>query len=97
MSAGGGTEEYDVGSCLFHTLSIVRKNRRVGNPEVRDRLAHAFGLLVADSDNLGVGVVEYHTQVVAHVQVFEVDSGDLPGHVIRPCMVEWKTELDSES
>ena len=39
---------------------------------------HPLGLLVTDSDDFNILVFESHPQIVAHVQMVEVDSGHFP-------------------
>ena len=72
-SAVAGAQKDDVRLGLFQTLPVVGENPVGRNGEIRARLPHALGLFVADADDLDVCVLKSHAQIVAHVQMVEVD------------------------
>ena len=76
VARGRGAEHDDVGAGLLQAALDVGVDAVARHVERRDRLLHAFGLLVAQPDQLGAVVPGHGAQVVAHVEVVEVDAGD---------------------
>ena len=76
--SSGRAQQDDVRLGLLQTRPVVAENPVGRNGKIRARLLHALGLLVADADDLDICVLKGHAQIVAHVQMVEVDPGDFP-------------------
>ena len=78
MVGGRGAENDEVGLRLREALTVVGEHPLGRHGEVRDDRLHPAGLLIADPDDLGVGVFVDLPQQVPHVHVVEINPGDFP-------------------
>ena len=71
-----GTQHDQIGLGFFQAAPVVGEHLIGTQTEVGDHRLHAVGLFVADADDLDIGMLERHPQVIAHVHVIEIDTGN---------------------
>ena len=68
-----------VGLGLFETLAVVGERLILGDQSLADGFFHAGRLFVANTDDLGIGMLVGVPKQIAHVEVVKVDSSNFPG------------------
>jgi hypothetical protein len=57
---------------------VIGENLVLGDLEILDEGFHSLTVVMADTDDFDIRMLVSHAQVVAHVHVVEIDSGDFP-------------------